>query len=229
MQLKKPIGVVDNFELILQRISPLVHAICESFKWEPVKKIGNFIQWPLSPSRPELWDCAVNMLTARQDVNSAHPIIQTLLREFFTLPTMRVARWKITWFLTILTYLCPHQSLLVLQTSPKSNDIFWYILNSIRNIFRRDFGFTVSIDCSCPSKYGNSDTGWIFSAISRQKSTVEIRNFVGWYRTMSAQTLFVTCWSVWVTWLRNQARLVMYICQACHVIGQNLQKICKIT
>ena len=45
------------------------------------------------------------------DVNSSHPVLQTLLRQFYSIPIMRVARWTKTWYLTIFD-ICPHRSLL---------------------------------------------------------------------------------------------------------------------
>ena len=89
--------------------------------------------------------------------------------ETFSVPIIRVARWKNMIFDHF--DICPHESLLVLQISTESDEFFSNISQIAYETFcSGDFWFSVSFDCSAPSKIDEFDSGWIIrSATSRQR------------------------------------------------------------
>ena len=98
LQLGKEDGVPNDLELILQReLSFIFRYLWKLSYGNPAGKFGKLFQWPLT-RRGRRYGIVLWV------VNSSHPVLQTLLREFLSIPTMRVAGWKKLDFWPFSTY-----------------------------------------------------------------------------------------------------------------------------
>ena len=140
--------------------------------------LENFFQfrlWGLSDEKNLIFDHIRHMSTQKRMRSRSYGVVLWVVKvliQYFELyfenffnSDYEDCQMKKPWFLTIFD-IRPHKSLLVLQISAKSDEIFSGISWIVYATFcGGDFWFSVSLDCSAPSKYGDFETGWIFSVL----------------------------------------------------------------
>ena len=149
---EKPDVLSNNLELILSEICPSF-PLSIFFMWQPYWKIPHVYSMIAGHVLVGVMELCFGLWT---------DLIQYSKLYFET--SFNFCQIK-KWFLTILDIFL-HQSLLFLRMSSIPNECFSFYLELYTQLpVLVVFWFSVSFDCSTPSRNGDINTGWIFKVL----------------------------------------------------------------